>query len=113
MLACQTLLISDTPDFQAVQASVAGSLASCMEHICLGRSCNLARTLRRSYAHFCACGRMLDDRLEQLGAKRFAGRADVNREDWKAVDTWIEAAVAGLDSLALKAHKDTTGATFL
>ena len=69
--------------------------------------------LRRSYAHFCACGKMLDARLEHLGAKRLAGRADVNREDWRAVDAWIEAAVAGLDSLKLKAHKDIAGAAFV
>ena len=53
---------------------------------------------------------MLDERLEQLGAKRFTGRADVNREDWRAVDAWIEAAVAGLDSLTLKALGSTAGA---
>ena len=64
----------------------------------------------RSYAHFCACGKMLDARLEQLGAKRFSGRADINREDWKAVDAWIQAAVADLDSLQLKAHSSIAGA---
>ena len=52
---------------------------------------------------------MLDSRLEQLGAQRLASRTDVNREDWKAVGAWIEAAVAGLDSLTLKAHRDTAG----
>ena len=67
----------------------------------------------RSYAHFCACGKMLDARLEQLGAKRFSGRADVNREDWKAVDAWIQAAVADLDSLHLKAHSSIAGAAAL
>ena len=64
----------------------------------------------RSYAHFCACGKMLDARLEQLGGKRFSGRADVNREDWKAVDAWIQAAVADLDGLELAAHSNTAGA---
>ena len=34
---------------------------------------------RRSYEHFCACGKMLDARLEALGGKRFIPRADVNR----------------------------------
>lgn len=53
---------------------------------------------------------MLDARLEQLGAKRFSGRADINREDWKAVDAWIQAAVADLDSLQLKAHSSIAGA---
>ena len=70
-------------------------------------------SLCRSYAHFCACGKMLDARLEQLGAKRFSGRADINREDWKAVDAWIQAAVADLDSLQLKAHSSRAGACLL
>ena len=52
---------------------------------------------------------MLDARLEQLGAKRFSGRADINREDWKAVDAWIKAAVEGLDSLELKANSSIAG----
>lgn len=33
----------------------------------------------RSYEHFCACGKMLDARLEALGGKRFVPRTDVNR----------------------------------
>jgi sulfite reductase alpha subunit-like flavoprotein len=33
----------------------------------------------RSYEHFCACGKMLDERLEALGAQRFVPRTDVNR----------------------------------
>ena len=52
---------------------------------------------------------MLDARLEQLGAKRFSGRADINREDWKAVDAWIKVAVEGLDDLELKANSGIAG----
>lgn len=33
----------------------------------------------RSYEHFCACGKMLDAKLEALGGRRFVPRADVNR----------------------------------
>ena len=57
-----------------------------------------------SYNHYCACGKMLEARLEQLGAKRFSGRADINREDWKAVDAWIKAAVEGLNVPDLPRH---------
>jgi hypothetical protein len=56
----------------------------------------------RSYTHFCACGRAVDARLEELGGSRFALRVDINREDWKAVDTWIGSVVAGLAELPLK-----------
>lgn len=52
---------------------------------------------------------MLDARMEQLGAKRFAARADINREDWPAVDAWIEAAVSALDGLQLKARAVAVG----
>lgn len=43
-----------------------------------------------SYEHFCACGKRLDARLEALGASRAFPRFDVNKEDWKMVDEWIE-----------------------
>jgi hypothetical protein len=64
----------------------------------------------RSYTHFCACGKAIDSRLEQLGAKRCAPRADINREDWKAVDAWIESAVGSLLELPLKTLVQSTGA---
>ncbi|KAK9905499.1 hypothetical protein WJX75_000993 [Coccomyxa subellipsoidea] len=62
-----------------------------------------------SYTHFCACGKAIDSRLEQLGAKRCAPRADINREDWKAVDAWIESAVGSLLELPLKTLVQSTG----
>ncbi|BDA47196.1 Sulfite reductase [NADPH] flavoprotein alpha-component [Coccomyxa sp. Obi] len=55
-----------------------------------------------SYTHFSACGKAVDARLEALGGARCAPRADINREDWKAVDAWIEAAIASLLQLPLK-----------
>ncbi|EIE23365.1 hypothetical protein COCSUDRAFT_36399 [Coccomyxa subellipsoidea C-169] len=62
-----------------------------------------------SYTHFCACGKAVDARLEQLGGQRCAPRADINREDWKAVDAWIEAAVRSLSELPLKTLAQSAG----
>lgn len=59
-----------------------------------------------SYAHFCQCGRDIDARLEALGAHRFAPRVDVNKEDWKAIDGWMESALSTLPNLALKPAKE-------
>ncbi len=84
----------------------------------LGAQCPLNRSQvqsllsslqRRSYTHFCACGKAVDARLEALGGARFAPRADINREDWKAVDAWIEAAVASLLQLPLKTFAQSSG----
>ncbi len=47
--------------------------------------------------------------MEQLGAKRFAARSDINREDWPAVDAWIEAAVSALFGLQLKSVSTIAG----
>ena len=41
-------------------------------------------------------------RLEALGGQRFHPRTDLNREDWKAVDSWILGVVAGLSQLDLE-----------
>lgn len=58
--------------------------------------------LRRSYQHFCRCGKELDGALERTGAKRIAERTDVNKEDWKAVNGWMEAVITALATLSLK-----------
>ena len=63
----------------------------------------------RSYTHFCACGKALDSRLKALGASRLAPRADVNREDWAAIDAWIGSALASLPGLGLKPASETAG----
>ncbi|KAG7674589.1 putative NADPH oxidoreductase A [Nannochloris sp. 'desiccata'] len=55
----------------------------------------------RSYTHFARCGKTLDARLEELGALRFLPRVDINKEDWVAVDGWIETVVLELDTLNL------------
>jgi len=56
----------------------------------------------RSYTHFARCGKNIDARLEELGALRFVPRIDVDKEDWTAVDSWIEAVVGELDTLDLQ-----------
>ena len=55
----------------------------------------------------------MDARLEQLGGQRCAPRADINREDWKAVDAWIEAAVRSLSELPLKTLAQSAGVLFV
>jgi LSD1 subclass zinc finger protein len=63
----------------------------------------------RSYQHFCRCGRTLDARLEALGGARLAPRADINREDWAAIDAWIEGVLAALAGLALQSMAELGG----
>lgn len=55
----------------------------------------------RSYNHYCACGKQLDTTLEAIGGVRMVPRCDVNREDWKAIDGWIEAVIQELNGLKL------------
>lgn len=57
--------------------------------------------LCRSYQHFCRCGKLLDSAMESAGAKCIAPRMDVNKEDWAAVDTWINLVITAMASLAL------------
>ncbi len=64
---------------------------------------------RRSYQHFCRCGKQLDSRLGQLGASRFFDRADINREDWPAIDAWIDGVLAALPTLGLKRAEELGG----
>jgi len=65
--------------------------------------------LRRSYVHFCACGKQLDSRFESLGAKRFADRFDVHKEDLPAIDKWLSGVTAELQALQLQTFQDTGG----
>lgn len=51
----------------------------------------------------------MDRRLEELGASRFVPRIDVNKEDWKAVHSWIDSVVAQLASLPLKTIDESRG----
>ena len=69
--------------------------------------------LRRSYLHFCACGKQLDARLAELGASTFVCRRDVNKEDWQAIETWLEAVVNGLSLLKLQTVAESGGERWL
>ena len=51
----------------------------------------------RSYTHFARCGKTLDARLEGVGGRRLVPRADINKEDWNAIDEWIGSVVRGLE----------------
>lgn len=65
--------------------------------------------LHRSYVHFCACGKQLDSRLEFLGAKRFADRIDVHKEDLPAIDRWLSGVTSALQALQLQTFQETGG----
>ena len=43
----------------------------------------------RSYEHYCRCGKQIDAKLKALGAVEFVGRHDVDKENYKVVDSWI------------------------
>jgi sulfite reductase (NADPH) flavoprotein alpha-component len=55
-----------------------------------------------SYTHFAQCGKDIDARLETLGATRVVSRVDVNKEDWIAIDGWINSVVSALAGMELK-----------
>jgi len=75
-------------------AGKAGSLPSLSYSVCaLGD---------RSYTHFCRCGQLIDAALEATGAKRIVARKDVNKEDWHAVNEWMDAVISALAGLTLK-----------
>ena len=56
-----------------------------------------------SYTHFAQCGKDVDARLGELAGptNRIAPRVDVNKEDWSAIDGWIDSVLTGLDALDL------------
>ena len=45
---------------------------------------------------------MLDERLQQMGASRLADRADIDKEDWPAIEAWIDSVIIALPALNLK-----------
>lgn len=46
-----------------------------------------------SYEHFCQAGKLVDMRLEQLGAKRMLDRVDCDVDYEDAAEAWLEAAI--------------------
>ncbi|MEM8633150.1 MAG: sulfite reductase flavoprotein subunit alpha [Pseudomonadota bacterium] len=46
-----------------------------------------------SYEHFCQAGKLLDTRLEQLGARRLAARVDCDIDFEEAASAWLDSAV--------------------
>lgn len=53
-----------------------------------------------SYEQFCHVGRMLDARLEALGAVRWLDRVDCDADFEYQADTWMQKVLAGLKNLA-------------
>lgn len=47
-----------------------------------------------AYANFCATGRIIDERLEALGAQRIAARTDLDLDFARTAATWTDAALA-------------------
>jgi len=46
-----------------------------------------------SYEHFCQAGKLLDTRLEQLGARRLAARVDCDIDFEEVATAWLDSAV--------------------
>ena len=46
-----------------------------------------------SYEHFCQAGKVIDTRLEQLGAKRLSGRVDCDVDFEDAASAWLQGAI--------------------
>ncbi|KFM23852.1 NADPH oxidoreductase A [Auxenochlorella protothecoides] len=66
-----------------------------------------------TYTHFCRCGRSIDAWLESAGGTRFAPRAEINREDYAAVDAWIDAVISSLGTLDLRTVEELEGSDAL
>lgn len=53
-----------------------------------------------SYDGFCQAGKLIDTRLEQLGASRVVGRTDCDVDYEAQAAEWVQGAVASLVTLA-------------
>ncbi|KAI8473830.1 MAG: sulfite reductase [Monoraphidium minutum] len=60
-----------------------------------------------SYPHFCRCGKQLDAALGGAGGAPLAGRVDVDKEDWGAVDGWLAGVAGALPGLGLRSLSET------
>ncbi len=61
-----------------------------------------------SYEHFCQAGKLIDTRLEQLGAKRLADRVDCDVDFEDAASEWLNASLP--DAGVASAQADTAAA---
>lgn len=67
-----------------------------------------------TYEHYCAAGRILDERFEELGAERLRDRVDCDVDYEDDADAWIAALVEQLEPVAVAAGAGpvaTNGAT--
>jgi sulfite reductase (NADPH) flavoprotein alpha-component len=53
-----------------------------------------------SYEHFCQAGKLVDTRLEQLGAKRLLERVDCDLDYEDAAEAWLEKAIPDAEGVA-------------
>lgn len=77
----EALMADDAPSFEGVNYSV----------LALGDS---------SYVNFCKAGKRLDERLEQLGARRVADRIDADLDFEQPASTWTSGALDRLFEIA-------------
>jgi sulfite reductase (NADPH) flavoprotein alpha-component len=56
-----------------------------------------------SYDEFCQAGKLVDTRLEQLGAKRLAARVDCDVDFEDAAETWLTTAIPDVGAVAATA----------
>ncbi len=61
-----------------------------------------------SYEQFCEFGKVVDQRLEKLGATRFLPRVDCDVDYDEAYATWVEEALAELDKLTAPSGGDVS-----
>ncbi|MEM9367594.1 MAG: sulfite reductase flavoprotein subunit alpha [Planctomycetota bacterium] len=65
-----------------------------------------------SYEHFCRAGKLLDTRLEQLGAKRLAPRLDCDVDYEEVADEWLRTTIPDAGAAIVDALPARTQATW-
>eukprot|EP00798_Chlamydomonas_sp_ICE-L_P023032 gene23032-30226_t len=61
----------------------------------------------KSYTHFCKCGKTIDASLEAAGANRIAAHAEVDKENWPLINTWMSSVMSELPKLGLRSFSET------
>lgn len=59
-----------------------------------------------NYIHFCQAGKIVDQRLQELGAKCVEKRKDVDAEDEEVVHRWFGAVIKALDAMDIEPRFD-------